>query len=298
MRKKSKALELLSDTSTFRTTFIKSLAFLHIFAIFTLTMFTCAEKRMIVDKRLMVSSEKKSRELLERTHTINNHSPEFFSAAFSVDGIYNKKRITSIGTVMFKKNPRLIRLSFVDAIFKSPIVTLIQDRETVKIHFPIEKTLYIDNINTLDLRNYLNFDIEFSFFYTLTGGQIPLLPGFAIKKELTEVGADASEKERCFLILENRDFFQTLSFKNQIPDKILFINKASRTRIEIYLGRPEIRGESVFFRQIRFVNVQNGDKINFLFKNLDYSNEPSVASITTLKTVDKTRVIHMVPRKR
>ncbi|HDP80028.1 MAG TPA: hypothetical protein ENN21_04205, partial [Spirochaetes bacterium] len=209
---------------------------------------SCTQKQVIVDKKLLASDEKKSRALLERILKINEQSPAFYSARLSMEGVINKKRITSIGDAAYRKDPRQIRFNFLDAVFKSPITTIIQNGETVKVYFPVDKTLYIDNIKTMKLKNYTPFDFDFTLLQAIAGGQIPLLEDYRVKKELSEAGQLETAGDTCFLILENEEYYQTISFSNNIPDKLLLLKKSSREKIEIYLEKPLVKNDGVFYK--------------------------------------------------
>jgi len=71
------------------------------------------------------------------------------------------------------------------------------------------------------------------------------------------ISSDTQKFSR-LIILENNDYYETISFLNDVPDKILWVNKTTKEKIEVYfkkpfhvvLGASMISKRSELFRQL------------------------------------------------
>lgn len=216
-------------------------------------------------------NEKKNAEaFLAYINDINNNSLSTISANLLVDGKFNRKEYKSMGKVLCDKKISKAYIQFLDFVFKSPITLMVQDKETIKFYYPATKLLYIDNYHTLNLYSYTGLNINFKFLYTLAFGQIPLLDDYSVKQVKDN-----------FLILENKSFYETISFKGKEPDKILFINKTTKEKFEFYLWDITRKEKTVFYKRIKVISAPDMN-INFHFSNIILNVPVNVKTEITL----------------
>ncbi len=136
-------------------------------------MASCASTPPEQDKRVSASDIERSRRLLGIVQEINAKAIDSYSAQFTVEGIFGKNKFNSIGEALYNRNPRMARYTFFDIVFKSPLTILVQDGNSLKLYFPAEKTLYLDSVETINLKNYAAVDIDFALIYPFASGRIP-----------------------------------------------------------------------------------------------------------------------------
>jgi hypothetical protein len=183
-----------------------------------------------------------------------------------------------------------MKASFTDMVFRSPITTFVQEDENIKIYFPMDKVLYQDTAATISLKNYTGIDIEFRFLYPMLIGQIPLITEFSVKSGLSEDAGGASVE---YIILENQGYFQTIAFSAGIPAKLLFVNKESKDRVELYLENPVWQGTTLIYREIRLVIPSTGEKLSITFNDITLNPALDPAAVGSLQVPPGTKVISM-----
>lgn len=253
----------------------------------------CASDSVVAEKPLGPAGAEDLKKLLARVIDINRNSAESYTAGFTGEGILNKKKVLFMGTALFNKNPRMMKYNFLDTIFKSPITTLAQDGERLKIYFPVDQSLYLDNTRTIQLKNYLKIDADFQTLYPFAAGQIPLIRDYAIRRGL-EYEKDPGV-QHSYLILENGDFYQTIAFKGDIPDKLLFLRKDTKQKLEVYLEMPYTSGNTVFYRRLRFSLLPSGDRFSLDFKDIVLNKPVDPADMREIPLRRGTRFINMEP---
>ncbi|MGV7927860.1 MAG: hypothetical protein AB2L13_02965 [Spirochaetota bacterium] len=249
----------------------------------------CASAPAGQDKRVSASDTERSRRLLSIVQEMNRKAIDSYSAQFTVEGVFGKNKFNSIGEALYNRNPRMARYTFYDIVFKSPLTIMVQDGTALKFYFPAEKTLYLDNAETIKLKNYAAIEIDFDLIYPFTAGQIPLLEDHSIKQGLIA----ENDAERSYLLLENRDYFQTIGFNGDLPDKILFISKSNGKKTEFYLEKPRREGANVFYRKIRMLSPDGGGRLSLSFSEI--RNDVRIDAAIMLKiNLDKgARIVNM-----
>ncbi len=241
------------------------------------------------EKRVTASDTDRSRRLLTLVHEINGRAVDSYSARFTVEGAFGKRKFNSVGEAWFNRNPRMARFTFFDIIFKSPLTVMVQDGDTLKFYFPAEKTLYVDRSDSINLRNYAAIDIDFALVYPFAAGQVPLLDAFTIKQGLV----DESDSNRSYLVLENKNYFQTIGFKMDVPDKILFISKTSGKKTEFYLEKPQGQGGALFYRTIRMLSPESGDRLTISFSEIRYGVRLDAATVLKINLDRGAKIVDM-----
>ncbi len=251
----------------------------------------CGKEIIKEEQTLEKSEREKVYTLLKRLQEINEHSPNSFKAHFIIEGMLNnKKRFKSIGNAVYNKTPTKMKITFIDFVFKSPIAIIVQDGTTLKFYFPAEKKLLIDNINTINLKNYLDLDLEFTLLYRFITGAIPVIENYQIREGLI---ARAKEKkdDEVYIILENDRYFETISFKKDIPNKVLLINKTSKEKSEFYLEKPCCKDNRLLYKSIKFVSTTSGHRIIIRMNSWKDNVKVSPQSIFRLRVPRGTKVI-------
>jgi hypothetical protein len=201
----------------------------------------------------------KAKELLAVIQGINDSSPETISSSFNADGNTGEKKFRVEGRFAFNKKG-YYKISVLDYIFQSPIIEAYRDLDRLYFYYPTENRLFVDDIKKIDLNRYTGFKVEYNLLYVLFTGGIPLINDSSVYKCLYD------EKEKGYnLIIQNEDFFQNIFFKDNVPEKILFVHKLSRHKAEIYLKSKIKKDESIFFRKIKIVIPELNITVNVDF---------------------------------
>jgi hypothetical protein len=252
----------------------------------------CASGNAEKEKDYVSSSDKKVKYLLKKVLDINNNSPSSFSAKFVIEGrMSNNKSFKSLGDAVFSKKPLKMKVTFYDFVFKSPLTVMLQDEKILKFYFPVDKKLLLDNEDSIIMKNYTNIELDFKFLNRLTMGLIPLIDNYRIKQSLVHKSEKTGNEDEMYIILENDRLYQTISFRNDIPDKILLVNKLSKDKVEFYLESPQIRGNVLYFKTIRFISQQSGDKINIQFNSIRFNQPVNIKDISHIKMARDVKVV-------
>ncbi|HPB81053.1 MAG TPA: hypothetical protein PK200_03325 [Spirochaetota bacterium] len=222
----------------------------------------------------MKSDDTRARDYLQKIDVINSKSPQSFRAQFVVDGsLENKRKFKSIGSCVYSKAHEKFKMVFIDSVFRSPLATVLQEGRVLKIYLPVEKKLYVDHADKIRLKDYSGIDIDYRFISSLAMGMIPLIDDYSIKQGLKYRKENKREESDYFIILENDSLFETISLKNDIPNKILLVNKKTLEKMEFYLENPESHGDggSLYYKQIRFLSVKKGERINLRFTGIQHN---------------------------
>lgn len=253
----------------------------------------CAKEAVRQDREISASDRQTMNHLLGRIQEINSRAPRSFSVSFNVEGIYNKKKFKSMGEALYLQNPLKMKVTLFDFVFKSPLSVLMQEGDSVSFYFPVEKTLYRDSMKTLKLSNYTSLDLDYRIIAAISVGRIPLLEGYTVRQGLTAKADKPGKGEELFLILENEASFETISFRKDIPDKILLLNKTTKERFEIYLENPYQKDQTLFYRSARFISHNTGDRITLTFKNFRHNFPLDPNTITRVNLPRDVRVIEV-----
>jgi hypothetical protein len=234
------------------------------------------------------SGKERIRAMIDSISDINRKSPESYTLDFTIDGTYGEKKNKMLGSVQFNRKQRTMHVSVVDFIFRSPMMTFLQEGDVVRVYYPVEKKLYADNIKTINLANYGGISIDFRMFQDLITGVIPLITGYSVKQGLADNNGKGS-----MLILENPGFYETISFQGNDPDKILLINKTTREKLEIYVKNPVAQGTSRIYSNIMIISHSVPLRLEVTFKKIQLNTPVKVKTIKDLKLPDGLKIIQM-----
>ena len=118
-------------------------------------------------------------------------------------------------------------------------------------------------------------------------GNIPLLINYRIKEGIK------TEKNSTYLVVENDSFYETISFKNNIADKMLFIKKTTGEKIEVYLDKRIKAGDSHYYSKIRFVSETSDMKISLEINRIRFNVPVKVKSVNSFKLPKNVKLIQM-----
>jgi hypothetical protein len=218
---------------------------------------------------------------------INRTAPATISADMEIDGTFGKKKIKTIGKLLYSAEPLMMNLNIFDYIFKSPLLSVHQEGFVIRIYSPAEKKVFADNVKTLIFKNYIGAPVDFTVLYSLITGRLPLIENYKIKSFIE----DSRGK---YLILENKTFYQTVSFDGDTPDKILIMNKENLEKYEIYIN-PVKREKSTYYSKLKFVMSSSGIKFDISFKYIILNSQLKLKTISDMKIPNDVPVVNVSP---
>jgi len=230
--------------------------------------------------------------LMEKIKQLNSRAPAHFSGQFIAEGhLQNKSKFKSLGKVVFRREPFALKITFIDSVFRSTIAEFLHAGEQIKIYMPVEKKVFIDTPDTIRLKNYTGIDLEYGFLCALATGMVPLIENYSIKQGLARQH-EKSEKKELFAILDNGALFETISFIDDIPRKIMLIRQSDKEKMEFYLDSPQYSGGGAFYRKVRFLSAKTGDRVSLSFRGIDFTKTPPPGSFD-MKIPKNIRTIHV-----
>jgi hypothetical protein len=238
--------------------------------------------------KLTQTEDLKAREMMDSVRSINDRSPASFDYSFTVEGAMKTKKFKSTGTAQFDGDQDRFSASFVDFIFKSPLTSIFQNADEVILYFPSDKKLFRENRNVMNLRNYSGVNIPFQVAFSLVAGKIPLLENYAVKEGY--VSADGSSS---YLILENSECYETISFSNGAPDRIKFLRKREREELEIYLRKRTVKDGCLLYQNVMILVKDMDVKIDITFSVMKVNGPVKVKTISDIKLPVDVQVMTM-----
>ncbi len=227
----------------------------------------------------------KAKSFLSSIKKINDSSPDSISSSFSADGYAGEKKFRVEGKSVFDKKG-YYKVSIIDYVFQSPVIEAYRELDRLYFYYPVEKKLITDDVNKIDLSRYTGFQTDYKLLYTLLTGGIPLLDNYSVYKCLYD------EKDKgYYLILQNDDFYENIFFKDDVPEKILFIHKLSRNKAEIYLKSMIKKDKSIFFKNYKIVAPELNTSINISFSNTVLNSSVNVGRLKLENLPKKVEVI-------
>ncbi|MCX8124547.1 MAG: hypothetical protein N3F66_10350 [Spirochaetes bacterium] len=239
----------------------------------------CASSQVIEAEK----KEANATPLLEKIIQLNATLPHTVSASFRIESI-SKNSFKSSAKLLYNVDAKKARMSIVDSVFGSQLSVVVRDNDTLYIYQPIENSLLVFDYTKFPVYSFLPFDIDVELIDNLLIGKIPLLKDYYAAK------AVESHNEQ-FILLENDVMHQTISLKDNVPAKILFIQKRSNARYEIYFIKPKIENNIFTCNAIRLVDV-NG-KTMFEVTMQQYTVDAAVPdTVAELKLPKSTKIIN------
>ncbi len=265
--------------------------YLYIYAIIILVSASgCSTTVAKNEADLKTAGEENIAHLLRLIQKYNASPPQSFILNFNVEGHSGSQKFKASGNGQYNNNPRRMRVVFHDAILQTPITEITQEDDVLKFYFPMDKTLYLENINNIDLKSYTNFNLDFILVSDLLTGKIPIIKHSSVYKGL-ESETDPVIKGNKLIILENEEYFETISFLNDVPDKILWLNKNTKERIEVYLKKPVLKDNFLFFKEAKIISRSADLNILIQFKSIKFNTPVDLENMTKIKISKDARII-------
>lgn len=196
------------------------------------------------EHRLGEGERSRAEKFLASVVEFNASSPETFSSSFTADGSTGGKKFKILGRAAFDRRG-YYSITFLDYVFQSPILEAYRDLDKLYFYYPAEKRLLVDDARKIDISRYTGFRGDYNLLYMLFTGSIPLIEKYRIYK----CTGDSNGYD---LVIENDDFTQTLTFRDDILEKVVYMHRLSKYEGIIYLGAPVKKGKTVFYRKYRF----------------------------------------------
>jgi hypothetical protein len=252
----------------------------------------CAGRTITGDRNVAQADNSQVRSMVNIIEDINSNAPKSFMANFVVEGrMANNKKFKSLGEVAYSSELKKMKIAFLDSVFRSPVTIILQEDRSLKFYLPVDKKLYLDNADTINLKNYVDVRIDYGFLSSLASGRIPLIPGYTVKQGISQQDAKSDSAREYYIILENSNQYETISMKDNIPGKIMLLNKATNDRMEFYLENPVRDNNVLYYKSIRFISLQTGDRISVMFNSLKFNPRINAGKDLTLSVPKNTQVI-------
>lgn len=254
--------------------------------------FGCGDKLVRGDDILMSryhpSGKDAVRNMVDSMSAVNKQAPATYAADFTVDGTIHDKTYKLMGSVQYNRKLRAMHIAFLDFIFRSPITTVFKDGDIIRIYYPAQKKLFVDNCKTIDLVNYGGVSVNFDLMYGILTGSMPLIPDYTVKE-----GLASNDGKESILILENGRYYETISFVGNSPDKIKLIDKTNRNTYEIYMKKPVIQGDSHFFANVMIVSQDTPVRLDIRFHRIRLNTPIHIKTIQEAKLPGNVKIIQM-----
>ena len=212
--------------------------------------------------------------MLARVLEQNSKAVNSYDMDFVAEGFINKQTYKMNGIAQFDGSLNRLYFAFTDFIFKSPISQMFNDKDEVVIYFPSEKKLFKHNAKTMNLRQYGNVSLDYKIVYALITGKIPLIEGYRMREGIVEADGKTS-----YLILENNKYYETIAFKNDIPDRIKITEKSTGDETEFYYSGWKKYGESMLFGKLSIVAKTANMRFNVIINKVKVNIPVNVKTV-------------------
>ena len=232
------------------------------------------------------SGKETVQEMLDVLKGLDARAPRFLQADFSIEGARREKKFRMIGSLQYDRPARAMHASFSDYIFRTSILVFFAEGDDLRLYFPVEKKLFVESMRGIDLGDYGGPSMAMDIVLSLATGNIPLLAGYRVKQGLRE-----NNGEGTMLLLENPRYYQTVSFRNGLPDKVLIIDRETRERFEIYFKKRINSGDVSYVEQMVMVASQTGLRIDLRLKSVRTGGSIKVPRARDMKLPPDVRTI-------
>jgi hypothetical protein len=199
----------------------------------------------LVPKQFTAIEDQTIQQFLAAIADVNSKAPQTLSAYIEIEGVKDNKQYKSAGEIAFDVTTDQMNIFFFDFIFKSPLTMLLKNGDALSIYYPAEKKLILSSMEKAGISSFIGLPIDLPVLIDLAQGKIPLIADYRVKQIVSE-----EAEERTYLIVENDRCFQTISFKKDRPDRIMFITKTGQHKIEFYINKYHRDGDARYYRNI------------------------------------------------
>ncbi|MBN1499158.1 MAG: hypothetical protein JW982_03305 [Spirochaetes bacterium] len=203
---------------------------------------------------------KNASKYFEIINSINSTEAAKIESSLLINAVAGGKKYNASGRGYYTKDPLNAKIIMNDNIFHFRVMDILVMDSKIKVYYPLEKTLVIDNFSsnadTLNRSTGQSSNVLASLFV----GKIPVIEKYKVVK-LHEF----TEESETFLELENANYSQTISFKNDIPFRVIVKSRISDQNFSIKYSGHFIQSDCHFFKTIEIVsrNPYSYIKINY-----------------------------------
>ena len=209
---------------------------------------------------------REAQDLIRKIEEGNNSLPSSFTAKISVSATVNGRSFKTGGTASYVKNPASIRVILQDLIFRSTFADILYQSDTLKVYVPIEKSLYVRQKDAAD-ENAASLELNPEFVTMTALGRIPLIKGYSVTKSYASLDRT---KPGQVIVLENDSFYQSISMKDGIPDKVRIIAKKGGDKFEAHFEQPVRNGQIFFYQKIEAFSENSGNRFELSYSKLSF----------------------------
>lgn len=226
------------------------------------------------------------RKMLASVKDLEAKAPRSLAADFIIDGARREKRFRMTGNIQYDGNARAMHAAFFDYIFRTSVLVFLAEGNDLRLYYPVEKKLFVESMKGIDLRDYGGPAMGMEIIMALAAGNIPLVHGYRVKQGLRENSGNGT-----MLLLENQGYYQTVSFREGVPDKLLIINRESGERFEIYIKNRIYRSDLYCATHMVLVALNTGLRIDLKLKNVKANGPVAVKRVRDIKLPPDVRII-------
>ncbi len=204
---------------------------------------------------------KNSMKYIDIINTINKAAADKIESSLSINAVADGKKYNAAGKGYYTNNPLNAKIILNDNIFRFRVMDILIINEKISVYYPLEKTLVIDNFSSnadnLNRSTGQSSNVLASLFI----GKIPMIEQYKVIK-LHEF----AEEGETYLEIENENYHQTISFKNDIPFRIIVKSKISEQHFSIKYANHFIQSNCHFFKSIEVISENP-----YSYIKIDYS---------------------------
>ncbi len=219
---------------------------------------------------------------------VNRLAPDSAALSFGISGNIRGKKFKAVGNASYQKQPRMMSVTFSDAVFRSVVSRFFLKGDEIGVLFPTDKKLFMESYKSIRLERYCGVDIPFNVFYSLATGCVPLIDGYRVRQ-----GLASSDGLRSMLILENRRYHQSVSFRNDVPDRLLFTDRSSGMSFEFLLSGQQLKNGSAMYRNVRFILRGESVQIDIIMNSIQLNTPVKILTIKDMKLAKDIKIIRI-----
>ena len=218
-----------------------------------------------------------AQEIIRKIEEGNKALPSSFTAKISVNATINGRSFKTGGTALYLKNPASLKVTLQDLIFRSTFADILYQADVLKVYVPIDKSLYVREKDSVS-ETTASLELNPEFVSMTALGRIPLISGYAVTKSYS---SQDKVKPEQIIVLENSSFYQSISVKEGIPDKVRILAKQGGDKFEAHFEEPVRNGHIVFYQKIVAFSERSGNRFELSYSKLSFDTaiDPKVFTL-------------------
>lgn len=227
-------------------------------------------------------------DILKQIESVNRSLPASLTAKISVVSKVSGRSFRTSGSINYTAKPELIKVTMIDLIFRSTVAEILLESGILKIYVPIDKALYIREKNTDGLAA-ASLEINPDFVSQTALGRIPMIAGYSVTKSYASE-KKGTEPASNVIVLENDSYFESISVKDGLPDKVRILSKRGSDKFEAHYSEPVKQGEILFYKKIKAFSENTGNSFEIEYSGLVF-NVPIDSGVFTLTIPKGTKIV-------